>query len=256
MTYTETDLEQKFDRLLGEHPDLGALDNLDQFHIGGAAAVERLIPDLALSDGDVVLDVGSGFGGPARQIADRTGNRVVGIDLTPAYVDAARGLTAKVGLSHLVEFEVSDIAAYTPDAPFQAAVTIHVQMNVAEKTAWFRRIADRLVPGARLAVWEICQPGSDELHWPMPWSLDGSDSFVVSAESLRASIEGAGFTTTEWTEEGAWLQDWFASLASGQPAGPALPMLLDDGFTRVVNLAGALADGTLQVWRGSFRKNA
>lgn len=260
MTYGEIAVEQKIDLLLSDHPDLdatapGVLDNLDQFHIGGAAAVERLIPDLALSDGDIVLDVGSGFGGPARQIARRTGNRVVGVDLTPAYVDAARALTAKAGLRDLVEFEVSDIAAFTPDLPFQAAITMHVQMNVAEKTAWFRHIADRLAPGARLAVWEICQPSTELLHWPMPWSLDGTDSFVVSAESLLASIETAGFSVDEWTEESAWVQDWIKSLTGGRP-GPALPMLLDDGFNRVVNLAAALADGTLQVWRGSFRKRA
>src|SRR5580698_5963236 len=100
MTYGETTVDQKIDRLLTEHPDVdasadGALDNLDQFHIGGADATDLLIGSLALTAGDRVLDVGSGFGGPARQIARRTGNRVTGIDITPAYVDAARDLSAK-----------------------------------------------------------------------------------------------------------------------------------------------------------------
>ena len=81
MTYEETTVGQTIDRLLSEHPDLdasadGALDNLDQFHAGGADAVDLLIGGLALAEGDRVLDVGSGFGGPARQIARRTGNRV------------------------------------------------------------------------------------------------------------------------------------------------------------------------------------
>ena len=31
-------------------------------------------------------------------------------------------------------------------------------------------------------------------------------------------------------------------------------MLLDDGFTRVVNLNAALADGTLRIMRGLFSK--
>ena len=100
MTYAETTVGQTIGRLLSEHPDLdpsadGALDNLDQFHIGGADAVGLLIGSLALAEGDRVLDIGSGFGGPARQIARRTGNRVTGIDITPAYVDAARDLTAR-----------------------------------------------------------------------------------------------------------------------------------------------------------------
>ena len=91
----------------------------------------------------------------------------------------------------------------------------------------------------------------------MPWSLDGTDSFVVTADSLHASIEQAGFTAAEWTNETAWVQAWFTkTFANGLPAGPALPMLLDDGYTRVINYAAALGDGTLEVWRGSFTRDA
>jgi SAM-dependent methyltransferase len=105
MTYAETTVGQTIDRLLSEHPGLdpsadSALDNLDQVHIGGADAVGLLIGSLALAEGDRVLDIGSGLGGPARQMARRTGNRVTGIDITPptstsstpAYADAARDL--------------------------------------------------------------------------------------------------------------------------------------------------------------------
>jgi ubiquinone/menaquinone biosynthesis C-methylase UbiE len=261
MTYAETTVSQTIDRLLSEHPELdpsadGALDNLDQFHLGGGDAVGLLIGSLALTEGDRVLDVGSGFGGPARQIARRTGNRVTGIDITPAYVDAARDLTAKAGLRDLAEFRVADIAQFEPDPLFQAAITMHVQMNVQDKTAWFMCIARCLAPGARLAIWEICQPRQAGLPWPMPWSLDGTDSFVVTPGSLRASIEQAGFSTTEWTNETAWVQAWISkTFANGLPAGPALPMLLDDGYTRVINATAALGNGSLQVWRGSFTRD-
>ncbi|MFI0960138.1 SAM-dependent methyltransferase [Streptomyces sp. NPDC021080] len=262
MTYAETALDRTIDRLLSGRRDLdasadGALDDLDQFHIGGADAVERLIPTLALAPGDVVLDVGSGFGGPARQIARRTGNHVVGVDITPAYVDAARDLTARAGLSDAVRFHTGDITSLRPRPSFGAALTLHVQMNVRDKTAWFRHIAERLAPGARLAVWEVCQPYEADLSWPMPWSLDGTDSFVVSAETLLARIEDAGFTATEWENESAWVREWIAeTFADGPPAGPALPMLLDDGYTRVINYTTALADGSLEVWRGCFTKKA
>jgi SAM-dependent methyltransferase len=261
MTYEETTVGQTIDRLLSEHPDLdasaeGALDNLDQFHAGGADAVGLLIDSLALAEGDWVLDVGSGFGGPARQIARRTGNRVTGVDITPAYVDAARSLTVKAGLGDLVDFRAGDIAGFEPDPLFGAAITMHVQMNVQDKAAWFGHIARCLAPGARLAIWEVCQPRQAVLPWPMPWSLDGTDSFVVTAGALRASIEQAGFTATEWTNETAWVQAWFTkTFANGLPAGPALPMLLDDGYTRVINYAAALGDGSLEVWRGSFTRD-
>jgi SAM-dependent methyltransferase len=267
MTYEETAVSQTIRRLLSEHPDLdasspGSLDRLDQFHIGGAEAVDRLIATLALASTDVVLDVGSGFGGPARQIARRTGNRVLGVDITPAYVEAARDVTERAMLSKLVAFETADIATFDFDTPFQAAITMHVQMNVADKVGWFARIGHCLGPGARLAIWEVCQPGRHQLAWPMPWSLDGSDSFLVNADSLRTSVEQAGFSTIEWTDESAWVQDWISKTMAGRPstgpalpALPALPMLLDDGYARVRNYATALTNGSLGVWRGCFTKN-
>jgi SAM-dependent methyltransferase len=258
MTYAETPALR---RLLSDYPDLdasadGALDSLDQFHIGGGEATDLLIASLALAEGDRVLDVGSGFGGPARQIARRTGSHVTGIDITPAYVYAARDLSARSGLGELVQFWPWDVATFEPDPLFQAAITMHVQMSVQDKTAWFAHIARCLVPGGRLAVWEVCQPGPGSLSWPMPWSLDGTDSFLVTPEVLRASIEEAGFTATEWTNETGWVQDWISvNIGGGLPAGPALPMLLDDGYTRVINYVAALGNGSVEVWRGCFTRN-
>jgi SAM-dependent methyltransferase len=262
MTYEEKTVSQTIERVLGEHPGLdasaaGALDGLDQFHIGGAAATDKLIGSLGLAEGDRVLDVGSGFGGPSRQIARRTGHHVTGLDITPAYVEAARELSTKAGLEGLTEFVAGDIAAFEPSPLFQAAITMHVQMNVRYKVSWFGQIARCLSPGGRLAVWEVCRPGDAELAWPMPWSLDGTDSFVVAPEVLRASIEEAGFTAVEWTNETGWVRGWMEkAFAPGRPAGPALPMLLDDGYTRVINYAGALGDGSLEVWRGCFTRDA
>ena len=91
----------------------------------------------------------------------------------------------------------------------------------------------------------------------MPWSLDGTDSFIVDAESLRTAVERAGFSTIEWTRAVQLGQAWISkTMAGGLPTGPALPMLLDDGYTRIVNYAAALTNGTLQVWRGCFSKNS
>jgi SAM-dependent methyltransferase len=162
MTYTENDVTSTIDHLLGEHADLdvaiaGALDNLDQYHTGGAAALERLIPGLNVAAGDTVLDVGSGLGGPARQIARRTGAQVFGIDITTEYVDAARHLSTKTGPADVVRFELADVTSLGWQRPFDAAATMHVQMNIEKRAEWFGHIADTLRAGGRLVVWEICR---------------------------------------------------------------------------------------------------
>jgi SAM-dependent methyltransferase len=258
MTYTETGVSTTVDRLLeaAALPDsvtAEQLDRLDQYHLGGLDAVDRLLPSLQVGSGSRVLDVGSGLGGPARRIAQLTGATVVGVDITEEYVEAARGLTRRLGLEDRVSFQHSDIAEHRPESPYDAAVTMHVQMNVADKAAWFAAIAARLAPGARLATWEVVSAGSGPLVYPMPWSMDGSDSHVVSPDELRTAITTAGFSTVAWVDETEWVKDWLtAAFGGSRPSGPGIAMLIDDGLTRVINLSAAVQSGAVQIYSGAF----
>jgi hypothetical protein len=74
---------------------------------------------------------------------------------TPAYVDTAEVLTWAAGLDNQVSFICSEIAALDR-TDFDAAYTMHVQMNVADKKTFFAEIARRLPPGARFAAFEVC----------------------------------------------------------------------------------------------------
>ncbi len=81
-----------------------------------------------------VLDIGSGLGGPARTLAETYGCRVTGIDLTQAFCDAATAMSNWVGLGSRVSFKQGD-ATNLPfeNQTFDAAMTIHVAMNIAAK---------------------------------------------------------------------------------------------------------------------------
>jgi MPBQ/MSBQ methyltransferase len=87
---------------------------LDQFHVGGIEASERLAQLLCPSPGSYVLDVGSGLGGPSRYLANQYGCRVVGIDITEEYCAVATKLAQDMGLQDLVEYRVGDAR----DLPF------------------------------------------------------------------------------------------------------------------------------------------
>jgi sarcosine/dimethylglycine N-methyltransferase len=257
VTYTETDLVATIERLAGA--DLAALtqpqrDQFDQFHSGGSEAVDRLQPSLRLAPGMTVLDIGAGLGGPARQIARSSGCTVVGVDITPAYVDTAQALTRTAGLDNHVTFVCSDIAAFDRN-DFDAAYTMHVQMNVADKITFFTEIARRLRPGARFATFEVCLTVDSQPTPPLPWSLDGTDSYLATAAELAATIASSGFETLEWVDETQWVLRWFENLGKRVAAGGSaatLPALLDDGPTRMMNFAVALSTGVVSVHRGSF----
>src|SRR6185437_98848 len=124
----------------------------------------------------------------------------VGVDITPAYVEVARALTDAAGLADHVRFLCTDLAALEPST-FDAAYTMHVLMNVADKKAFFAELGRRLHPGARLAIFEVCRNGSAEPTLPLPWSHDGTDSFLATADELCSTIESCGFGVLEWVDE-------------------------------------------------------
>ena len=121
------------------------LDGIDEFHVGGRAASERLAPLLRIGVGDRLIDVGCGIGGPARYFAAATGARVDGIDLTPEFVGAAHELTTLVGMTDRVSARLgSGTEIPFGDAAFDAATLMHVGMNIEDKA--------RLMTEARRAL--------------------------------------------------------------------------------------------------------
>ncbi|MHB1517865.1 MAG: SAM-dependent methyltransferase [Acidimicrobiales bacterium] len=93
MTYAEKDLITTVNHLVSES-SIGrstpeAWQHVDHYHAGGSQAVDRSLATMALSPADRALDIGSGLGGPARQVAATSGCRMTGVDITDAYVGAA-----------------------------------------------------------------------------------------------------------------------------------------------------------------------
>jgi drug/metabolite transporter (DMT)-like permease/SAM-dependent methyltransferase len=178
--------------------DLAAVD---EFHIRGVEATRELAQALELAPGRRVLDVGSGIGGPARHLAGEFGCSVTGIDLTPDYVEVARMLTERTGLSHLVKYVQGDALSMPfEDAGFDVVVTQHAAMNIAAKPDLYGEVLRVLEPGGLFGVYDILQGPGGEVRYPTPWSRDGTASFLVTPDELRALLEEAGFAILSWRE--------------------------------------------------------
>ena len=125
-----------------------------------------------------------------------------------------------MGFADRVDFRHADIMDLSIERPFDAAITMHVQMNVEDKAAWFAAIAAVLDPAGRLAVWEVCTTAGRQPPWPMPWSLDGSDSYLSTPADLKQAIASAGFDVVEWCDETAWVNAWSATTLGDASRGP------------------------------------
>jgi MPBQ/MSBQ methyltransferase len=224
---------------------LGAVDlfPVDQLHAGGAPASRYVLDRLEVSPGLRVLDVGCGIGGTSRMAAV-AGAVVTGIDLTPDFVETARTLSAEVGLGDRTEFVLTDGGSTGLDAnSFDAAVMVHVGMNLPDKAAVFAEVHRLLRPGGRFAVYDQVRTGPGDLPYPLPWAEDERSSFVESVADYRAHLEAAGFQVED-------VEDRTPTTLGPPPQGPVSNVVIfgPPFVHRIANNVAATKAGLLGAW--------
>jgi ubiquinone/menaquinone biosynthesis C-methylase UbiE len=227
---------------------------LDQFHTRGLAATAELATLAGIAADMSVLDVGAGVGGPARFLAATHGCRVTGVDLSEPFVDAARYLTARTGLSGRVSFETaSALELPFDDGRFDVVLLQHVAMNIADRARLYREIRRVLPAGGRFATFDVVSNGG-EPNFPLPWARTQETSFLLTAAATRAAIEAAGFRTLAWQDDSAAAKAWFAQLrASGPPPSPNLGVVMGPDFAQLAaNLGRNLVEGRLGILTAVF----
>ena len=234
------------------------LATLDQFHTRGLAATSDLARLAGITADMSVLDVGSGIGGPARFLAASCGCRVTGIDLSEAFVDAARHLTARTGQGDRVAFEAaSALALPFEDGRFDAVFLQHVAMNIADRPRLYREIRRVLKQGGRFATFDVVWVGA-EPHYPVPWARTAATSLLLSADATRAAIEQAGFRVLVWQDDTEAAKAWVAQLrASGPPPGPNLGIVMGPDFAQLAaNLGRSIMEGRVGILAAVFEAAA
>lgn len=245
--------------LIAAGKDLNQLQPADlavfeDFHTLGRIATSQLADLAEVTNNDHVLDAGSGIGGTARFLAEQFGCTVTAIDLTDEYCDTARWLNRLVGLDDRITVRQGDVTELPfANTSFQVVISQHVQMNVADKTRLYEQARRVLVPGGRLAIWDITYGAPGDLDYPLPWADQPELSHLLSAEQLRAVIDAAGFTVVTWKDLTEQAGPLMATFLSAPPGPLGLHTFVDNFAEKVSNLARGLSDGRLRVIQGLAR---
>ncbi len=142
-----------------------------------------------------VLDVATGPGGVALQLAARTGAQVTGVDITPQMLKAAQANLARSPAGRRVDL-VLGRAEDLPfaDATFDALTFTYLLRYVADPAATLRELVRVVKPGGAIASLEFHPPG--DLPWRPLWAL-----------YTRLVLPAAGWALggREWFEVGHFL---------------------------------------------------
>lgn len=193
------DLDHLTEDILQEH---------DQDHFGGLAAVDELAAAAGIDSSCRVLDVCSGVGGPARYLAHRYRCRVTGLDLTESRHRAAIRLTRLVGLSHEVGFRLGNALAMPFEAAgFDVVIGQEAWAHVPDKPRLIAECARVVRPGGRIAFTDIVRGQGlsageeDRLRREMTFlELASADGYARLLEAAGCRVVQRRDLGPAWTE--------------------------------------------------------
>jgi len=150
-------LYNNVDRIFNELREIGKstsstllvedLTKFDQLHYHGTDAIDIFIEKLEINEKTKILDVGSGMGGPARYIANKTGAEITAIELQSDQNNLAKDLTKKWGLSNKVNHICGDILDYDfKNQTFDAVVSWLTLYHIANHEILLKKLFDLLNP--------------------------------------------------------------------------------------------------------------
>ena len=231
-----------------DHLAPDALAGAEEFHLGGRLATNWIIEALALQPEAHVLDVGCGIGGPARTIAQATGCRVTGVDLTESFVDTANALSRLVGLAERTSFAVANALALPfEESSFDAVITIHVGMNIQDKDTMLTEMARVVRPGGTVLVYDVMRVGQGEIAFPVPWASEPAQDFLAPRQTYEDAMQRCGLTVERTTDRTAACLDLVAKARANPPKITLGDLMGRDWPVMFGNALPALRDGIIAV---------
>ena len=203
--------------------DLAAVD---EFHVGGRLATDSLLDQLNISGQEFLLDIGCGLGGTARYIATKYKNRIVGVDLTPEYIETGKVLNSWLNLDNSIKLmEGSALNMPFQDNLFDGSYMLHVGMNIEDKVSLFTEIFRVLKPGSSFGIYDIMREKQGDLAYPVPWATNSNTSKISSADQYKKALKGAGFDISKENNRRDFSLEFFKNLIEKVKANEGLPSL-------------------------------
>lgn len=172
----------------------------EPFHQAIARHEHYLAAKIGIEEGDRVLDVGCGVGGPAREMAKFTGAHITGLNNNDYQIERATRYARREGLSHQLKFVKGDFMQMSfPENTFDNVYSIEATVHAPSLEHVYSEIFRVLKPGGTFGVYEWLMTdaydNNNQRHREIRLGIelgDGISNMVKISDGI-AAIKAAGF---------------------------------------------------------------
>ncbi len=249
-------------------PTLYQLAPIDQLHIGGIKASEKLLQQLQQLQPRRILEIGSGAGGLMRMINSQLNAEVVGIDITHRFNTLNHALTALTDTKASAVITADAQQLPFADNCFDCIILQHSLLNIPDTEHCLQECLRILNSEGSLLLHEVLQgPDCDRMIYPVPWARTAEQSHLISIEALCALLQQSGFQlrgAENWSEEALqWRQrqaekeqQSATDKARKTPVLSPIQILGEDFKKMAPNVIVNLSADAVQVWQLSCTATA
>jgi len=216
------DLDAMYRQVWGEHLHHGLWRTGREDKDAAVRALIETVADLgAIGAGTRVCDIGCGYGGSARHLAQRRGAQVTGLTISPAQLAFATRTASAEGNPRLLLRDWMDSGLES--GAFEAAYSIESSEHMPDKRRFFSEAYRVLAPGGRLVVcaW-LARTGAKPFevrHLLEPICREGRLPGMGTEEEYRALFAEAGFELTHFEDVSAQVRrTWSYCIGAGLAA--------------------------------------
>jgi cyclopropane-fatty-acyl-phospholipid synthase len=152
---------------------------------------------LALSPGQRVLDIGSGWGGLALWLAANTGCEVKGVTLSSEQLSVARDRARRQGLQSAVRFELEDYRRVTGTFDRIVSVGMFEHVGLNHYGTYFRRIRDLLTEDGVALLHSIGRSDGPGFTNPFIAKYIFPGGYIPALSEVIPAIERSGLIVSD-----------------------------------------------------------
>ncbi len=174
------------------------LASFDQYHYHGTEAVDVAIDKLAINADSMVLEIGSGIGGPARHIAYTTGAHVTALEIQPDLNDTALDLTQRCALAEQVNHVCADALSFDPGAVrFDAIVSWLAFFHIGHRETLLANCHAWLQQTGRIFVEDLYARGEPTTAEKEDLAVLLYSRYLPNREQYETDFQAAGFSSLQ-----------------------------------------------------------